>query len=414
MDYSRLVPMDTFMGRFLSYMQSQETADVYDWWTGLWCISAAARRQTWVDRPRAPVYLNMFVVLVGESGVTRKTTSVATATRLVRHVLATRSDCGLIDAKVTPEKLDATLHERTLEHGTAQLCIAVPELAVFMGTERYIAHMPVLLTDLYDCPTARNGGGTLLRGAVVQRDVWVHLLSASTPIWLLKTVNPNVIEGGFTSRCYFIPADTPKKRIAWPVEQDTTLYTDLCYDLDIIANEARTHGPLLIDRDALVAFSHWYENRTHSLDPFRQSFEAREDAHVLRVAALLCINDGSWIVQAHHVDASITLMLVVKQQSGRVFESAESRSKFAIGFDAVRSHLIGSGMDPVSRSRLYMRVRSHMDHAEFLALIEVLHELGAIQRFEYKEGRGRPRDLIRGTQLLLSGGLGDAVLSRFT
>lgn len=414
MDYNRLVNPNTFMGRYLSYMQSQETALPYDWWCGLWCISSVIARSTHIARPRAPVYLNMYLILVGDSGVPRKTTSVGNARALVRHVLHHYPDVAILDAKLTPEKLDELLHDATSKHANAQLCIAVPELAVFLGTERYIAHMPTLLTDLYDCPDARYGGGTITRGSVIQHNVWLNLLSASTPVWLLRTVNPNVVEGGFTSRCYFIVANEPKHHIAWPQEPDADLYTDLQDDLTIIARESRSHPSIGITDRGRVFFSNWYTLRPRSLDPFKQSFEAREDAHALRIAGLLCINDGSWIINHEHIEYAIALLSEVKQTSGNIFERAEAHSKFAQGLDILRTQLITTGMDPISRSRLYIKCRSHLSNIEFLTLLETLHEFGAIQRFELREARGRPTEYIRGTDVLMKRGLGEAIMERFS
>lgn len=414
MHYDRLVPRDSFMGRYLSYMQSQETALPYDWWCGLFCMATACARNVYVDRPRAPVYLNLYVVLVGESGIPRKTTAISTAARLVRSIVASNNDIAHIDGKITPEKLDDLLHERTMEHGSAQLVITVAELAVFMGVERYIAHMPILLTDLYDCPTLRQPGGTLARGAVHQRNVWLSFLSASTPIWLLKTVNPNVIEGGFTSRCYFIISNTPKRRIAWPDANDEQLWQDLQDDLRIIAEEARLHGRIELAGSGVDAFTKWYNAREHSLDAFRQSFEAREDAHVLRIAALLSINDGSWLIKRAHISIAIRIIREMKNATGGIFESAEARTKFATGFDIIRSTLMTTGMDPMPRHKLYRKCRNAISRDDFAMLIEVMHEIGAVQRFEVPSDGGRPTDYIRGTNLLLSRGLGEAVLERFT
>jgi len=415
MNYQRLVPANSFMGRYLSYMQNQETAPAYDWWTGLFCVSAACARRTYVDRPRAPVFLNLFVILVGESGIPRKSSAIAIAKMLVRSVIDTDAAIWHIDAKVTPEKLDATLHTRTMEHGTAQLCITVPELAVFMGTERYIAAMPVLLTDLYDCPSIREGGGTIERGGVMQRNVWVAFLSGSTPVWLLKTVNPNVVEGGFTSRCYFIVANKPKRRIPWPDRLDYTLWQDMKEDLQILRTEAERKGPITLTPEALAVYTQWYENRTHSLDPFKQSFEAREDAHVLRVAALLSINDGTWCIGRAHVRIAARLIAGVKDSGGALFENAEARTKFAVALDLVRTMLISAGMDPVPRHKLFQRVRGHLVAEDFNTLMDVLHECKAIQRFEleHDSGKGRRGEWIRGTQLLLAKRLGETVLERF-
>jgi len=414
-DYKRIVPANSFLGRYLTYMQSQETAHVFDFYSALWCISTVCGRYAYVARPRAPVYLNLFIVLVGESGVARKTTSIRVAASIVRSIAGRDKAIGMIDAKVTPEKLDEILHDRSLLHGNAQMCIAIPELAVFLGTEQYIAHMPTLLTDLYDCPDVREGGGTLQRGSVTQKNVWINFLSASTPIWLLKTVNPNVVEGGFTSRCYFIVSNTPKKRIPWPEDTDKDLFQDLCDDAKIIAAEAQLRGSITVHPTAVGVFSAWYNERMHALDPFKQSFEAREDAHVLRIAALLCINDGSWTIKRSHINIAIRLTNAIKQDSGAIFDDTESRTKFAQALDIVRGSLMSRGMDPIARGRLYMKCRNYVNSTEFQTLLDVMHEVGAIQRFHLqKDHGGRPGEYIRGTQMILSKGLGESVLERFT
>jgi len=356
----------------------------------------------------------MYLVLVGESGVARKTTSVKLATSVVRAVIGGQKSIGLLDAKVTPEKLEEILHDRTLTHGHSQLAIAVPELAVFLGTENYIAHMPTLLTDLYDCADEREGGGTIVRGEVSLRNVWMSFLTASTPVWLLKAVNPNVVEGGFTSRCYFVISNEPKKRIPWPEDADKDLFQDLQDDVKIIQVEAVVRGAIDVHPDAIRVFSNWYNTREHALDSFKQSFESREDAHVLRIAALLCINDGSWIIKRSHVNVAIRLVRELKDSSGGIFENAEMRTKYAQALDIVRAQLISRGMDPIPRHILNRKCRNYLSTDEFLTLIEVLHEIGAIQRFAVQGESGRPSDYIRGTQLLLSTKLGETVLERFT
>jgi hypothetical protein len=415
MRYDRMVPHDSFMGRYLSYMQRQETALAFDWWSGLWALACACGRLTYVARPRAPIYLNMYTILIGESGVARKTTSVSMASRLVRQLCSDDPVMGFIDAKVTGEKLDDILHQRTLEHGSAQMCAAIPELAVFLGTEKYVANMPTLLTDLYDCPSHRHGGGTIARGECVQRNVWLSFLSASTPIWLLKTVNPNVVEGGFTSRCLFIVSNTPKHRIPWPDGSDSD-HDDawLLADLRDVHQRALVADPIGLTDGGMALFTKWYKTKGRSLDPFKQSFEAREDAHVLRVAALLSINDGSWRIDHHHVGRSIKLIADVKQRSSAIFENTEQRTKFATSLDKIRAILVSRGMDPVPRSDLFRKARHTLSHEEFMSLVEVLHEIGAVQRFSAQAERGRPAEYYRGTNLLLARGLGEQVLDKFT
>jgi len=416
MNYSRLAPADTFLGKYMAFMSRQETAYPFDFWTALWLLSCAVGRKLVVDRPRAPVFMNLFITLVGESGIVRKSTAINTAGRIARDLIADDPAIDFHDAKMTPERLDQLLNDRTIDHGSAQIIIAISELAVFLGTERYMANMPILLTDLYDCPDKRDSAGTFLHGRVAQRKVWISFLSGSTPIWLLKAINPNVIEGGFTSRCLFIVSIKPKKKIAWPEEFDDEALdrSELLQLLKDVRTNAERYGNIRMTPHALKAFTTWYRHREHSVDPFRSTFEAREDAHVLRVAGFLAINDGSWVIQTHHLSRATALIKQVKQDASAIFEGSGAKTKFALGLEALRNALILSGDDPIHRSKLFIRVRSRLDNIEFDALLSVLHEMDAIQRFEFRDGeRGRPAEYIRGTKLLLGRGLSEQVMERF-
>jgi hypothetical protein len=337
------------------------------------------------------------------------------AGRLVRDLIRDTPSFKFYDSKMTGEKFDEVMHLQTMEHGCAHTAIAISELAVFLGTERYMANMPTLLTDLYDCPAERDGAGTLLRGTVNQRNVFLSFLTASTPIWLVKTVNPNVIEGGFTSRCLFVISDVPKRSIAWPdiIENEAEDRGTLLANLRAMRVEATQYKDITLSGPAMDNFVHWYSNRQHSVDAFRSTFEAREDTHILRVAAFLAINDHSWVIQCSHLSIATEFVKQLKEAAGNIFESGD-RGRFTLGIDLIRTALINSGSDPIARNVLYSKVRSRLGHAEFMVLLDVLHEMQAIQRFAYKRPEGGPTtDFIRGTRLLLTRGFTESVAERF-
>jgi hypothetical protein len=356
----------------------------------------------------------MYLILVGDSGIPRKTTSVNMALGLIRDLYAGDDTLGIIDAKLTSEHLDHIIHERSKLHGSGQVAIGVPELAVFMGSEAYLVNMPATLTDLYDCPASRQGG-TISRGLSEQRDVWVSLISGSTPIWLLKTVNPKVVEGGFSSRCMFVVSNEPKQSIPWPMEEDNAnARDDLVDTLHYTRRRATECDPIRIIDSALGLFSEWYATRDHSTDPFKQSFEAREDSHVLRIAALLGINDDSWEIQHKHVALAIKLIDAIKMSSGAMFEYGISRSKYAAAFDVIRSLLISKGMDPIPRHILQRKCRYWIHSSELSVLMECMHEFKVVQRFQSMPDRGRPTEYFRGTEKLLDRGIGEKILDHFT
>ena len=104
----------------------------------------------------------------------------------------------------------------------------------------------------------------------------------------------------------------------------------------------------------------------------------------------------------------------MKDGGASIFRNVALRNDYATSLDLIRRHLITAGMDPVVRHVLVRRCRRDLDIVEFNALLDVLHELGAIQRFiNPEQDRGRPTELFRGTEALMSKGLGERVLEKF-
>lgn len=400
MNYRALVDGQSFIGRYMDIMAEQETAEVYDFFCALWLISLACGRSVYVDRPRAPVYLNLYAILTAESGITRKSTAVRSARHLAQTFIA-GTDMRMFEGKTTPEKLNILLHDMTAKHGHAHVAFVISELAAFLGTEGYTYGMPTLLTDLYDCPDFRSLPGTVETGEITQRDVFVSFLSASTPSWLLRVVNPIVVEGGFTSRCLFIHSEIPSRRIAWPTNSATVtgVLSPALFDYRARAEQIGTIG---LTQRALDYFTVWYNSRKLTTTAgFTSSFESREDAHVLRIAALLAVNSGDWCINQTHLGDACKIVSICKNYGTVLFAKQGELSDFMRGVETIRRSLIQSGESPIARTVLHTRCRRFLSASEFTALLDWLHTEEMIQRFELKHGAGRPAEVIRGTRKLM-------------
>lgn len=409
-DYSKLVPPDTFIGRYMASMDKMETAYAYDFWTAVWALSVAVGRNVIVDRPRAPVYLNWYVLLVADSGITRKSTAVRRALRLVRVVLDEKTE--LIETKITPEALETRLHAATAEHGRANCVFCVSELVTAIGREHYAIQMPALLTDLYDCPALRTGGGTLVRGATYIREVYMSFLSASTPAWLIRAVNPDIIEGGFTSRCVFIVSNDRKRPIAWPEEETSSAEEHwFINDLRNMQEAAATVNSITLNDNALKAFRGWYDTRVNGSDPFRASFESREDDHVLRLAACLAINEDVWEIQQQHIIKAIQVISEVKEDGAAIFTMGQSSSQLVLGIDKVRDCLVAAGADGRSQSEITVAARAYIDGSTCRQVLKIMHELGLVKQYQLDAGvtGGRPAIYWKATASLMRRGAVDAI-----
>ncbi len=414
--YMEIVPEGSFLHMHMTALANRESPYAYDFWSGVWLLSLALGRDVYVPRPDAPVYMNWYVLLVADSGVTRKSSIVNNAEKIARKFIdAMDGEMMLIETRTSPEAMELRLQEHTLEYGYAHAAIVVSELATFLGKERYNLHMPALLTDLYDSPYIRTGGGTISRGVTKMRNVYVNFLSASTASWLVRAVNPDVIEGGFTSRCIFIHDEKRKQKVAWPSEDKKKKITkkQLVRYLVNIRTEANDVKEIKIQHSALQAFERWYNEREEHRDPFRASFEAREDAHVLRLAATLAANANRWVITKGDIRDAITVIASCKEGASALFAGTSVTSRIVLGIDKLRETLIEAGISGCTQTTLLTKCRNYINAEEMTTALVIMQELGMVQQFKSIGGTvGKPSTTWRGTRDITGQGSMEMILNR--
>lgn len=366
----------------MSSVSEIETAQAYDFWCAVWALTTAVGRRVYVDRPRAPVYLNWYIVLVAESGITRKTTAVNIARDITLPLLEKES--VIVEGSITPDKLKQDMSYLSIETGTAHATFCIPEMVTVFGKDRHSMSLPGVLTDLYDCPSRRTGGGTLSRSGSDLHNVFVSLLSASTPSWLLRAINPDIIEGGFTSRTIFVMAATPKRRVAWPSDNDSdqAIRANLRQRLVGLREDAAARQKISIVPNALRRFRKWYNARELSQDAYVGSFQSREDAHILNLAAVLCINDGSWVIEVAHVSIAIKIITEVRDKAAALFTGIANPSDLLVAVNKVRDALQQAGIEGIRQTDLQNRMRRYIKTPDLANLLDIMHELGMVKKLQ--------------------------------
>lgn len=393
----------TFLHKYMEYMSVQETPREYDFACGLWCLSVIMGRSVVVDRPRAPVHLNIYMILVSESGILRKSSSIRAAVGIVRSILQqSQSKMLLIESKVTMGMLLNELSRSSQAGNGAQVLLVASELAAMLGRGTQIAGIPALLTDLYDCPDERIGGGSLSTGSFNLRDVYCSFLAGSTPSWLATAVRPEIVAGGFTSRCYFIHGRERKKLIAWPEDvDDRDSKAALVGQLNVLAQAAKTYSRIGISVGAKDTYTRWYEQRRVHRDTYRESFESREDSHVLRLAGLMAVNEQTWEINDDHIRRAITLVAEYKRYGTDLFTGTRAEKRDVRLLRKLRTEIIAAGNSGISRGDLYRRLNlSGGSGMEMRAIITVLHELDLIKIYDVQGVTGRPKQVLVATDYL--------------
>jgi hypothetical protein len=346
--------------------------------------------------------------------VTRKSSAVKVAERIAGKFLERIGQRPtLLTAKMSPEALNAMLHEQTQKNGNASAAIAVSEMVTFLGKEKYVNAMPGLLTDLYDCPEFRQSVGTVSRGRLELRNVFVSLLSASTPSWLVQSVNPNVVEGGFTSRCLFICANRRKRIVAWPDETENK-DEELVEMLHTIYKKSIQFPHITLNENALKKFKHWYRHRDESRDAYRASFESREDGHVLKVAGLLSANRGAWLINKDDIENGIKAIAIVKKHGAELFDGVVGVDEIEKSIDKIRAILCAGGGHGVFERELVRGAQHTASAAIVRSILTLMHELDLVSVSEVQSGKvGKKLRVYSARKELVTRTAYEQIVSRF-
>lgn len=399
-NYRAIVPAGSFIANYMESMDDVETPGAYDFWCACWLLSVALGRSIRIERPRAPVFMNLYAILVAEAGVTRKSTAVKAATEIARQFMnASAPHMRIIQNAMTASRMLLLLNDLTEEYGTSQIAIAIDELVTVLGKQNYT--LPGLLTDYYDCPSQRSGG-SYGEGLIINvRNSFVSLLGASTPSWLNSSITGAIIEGGFTSRCLFIVAEARKRRIPWPQDRDTSAasFASSLGDIRLRATRIQQDvGGIPISEGGRKEFAAWYGYRDEHRDPFRGSFEAREDHHVLRLAGFLCVSDGTWEIQYTHIKHAIRIIKAIKEDGAELFAKHTPIGKEVAGVAALCERLSAAGRAGLSQTQLGLGVGRYMTREQMNLCLAIMHEGEFVQKFEVRDSKfGKPITLWRAT-----------------
>lgn len=408
MRLSSFIKPDSFIGRYCSFMQEMETPTSYDLWAAMWLLSNAVGRDCYVNRPRVPVRFNLYIILCADSGITRKSTSISYPSRIIHHLH--RPGLLRIDSKIYPAKLLADAAEVSASYDRCHIAFSISELTSVLSKTGYMRDMPVILTDLYDSPTTRAGGGSLSLGKGELRNVYVTFLAATAPRWLATRANSDIIEGGFTSRTLFIHEEARKRKISWPKDgqvSDEDFIKERGDELNEIADRARRVGRVELKPEAIRAYSSWYDRRSEGDDAFERSFASREADHVLRVAGLLSVNDGHWIISDFHVKRAIKIVRRIRDTAGNLFKTLYSTNVGSLpsdnlvsGTERIKEFLVSQGVNATPHSVL-LRKAQPIKSPVVAKILDAMEDRKMVRRIVQRGGKGRPSTYWLGTRLLL-------------
>jgi len=299
--------LNDWLDNYLEYTENSESPISYHTWCGLSVIAGALQRKVYLKWGLGRViYPNLYVVLVGPSGRTRKGVSIGIAKDFLKKVpsisVAPESSSGR-QAMILAMKRALVNFTDPTDNKIKFHCSVTAfseELSVFLG-QGDIAYLSNL-TDWYDSKDDWEYE-TVGRGKDSLQGLCLNLLGGTAPDWIQSMIPHEALGGGFTSRIIFIVEEVKRKIIAKYVvtERELELQEKLHIDLERIA---QLSGEIKFNLEAEEKYIKWYIEQDTALsagrpvisDPRFAGYCERRATHLQKLMIICSASRGDDLI----------------------------------------------------------------------------------------------------------------------
>jgi len=281
-----------------AYMQSTENSEpprLFRLWTAISVIASALQRKCYVKWGSSLLfYPNLYIVLVGPSGV-RKGTAMNPGLDLIEDIGKIKIAAQATSLQALIRRLKETNYQDPdLNTGKMQfhssMTIFSKEFTVFLGYHN--RELMAALCDWYDCDR-KWSYETIARKKEEIVGVWVNLFGATTPSLIRSSLPLDAIGGGLTSRIIYIYEEKLGKMVLLPMETDEekTIRKHLLHDLDKISMLSGQFG---YTKGFLDLWSDW-RMKTVDNPPFYDDrfdgYISRRPNHIMKLSMIMSVSE---------------------------------------------------------------------------------------------------------------------------
>lgn len=329
---------------FLEYTDNSESPVLYREWVAVSVIAAALQRKVWLKWERS-LYPNLFIVLVGPAGKTRKGTALGKGEYFLDRVGIRRSSSALSRQALIAELRESGGVDINEEEGIldahCSLTVFSHELTVFLGynDKEFMSD----LCDLYDCRDDWSYR-TISRGKEHINNVYLNLIGATTPRLIQSSLPTESIGSGLTSRIIFVYADKLHKLVIFPfMNEKVDDIEDLQDKLSVDLNDIHMiKGQYQYTEDFLNAWADWYvahHNNPKFTHETMTSYNSRRPTTILKLCMILSASrNSSKIIDKSVLERSIDMLNRVEVDMHRVF-SGVGTSTLASVMSDIKRHI---------------------------------------------------------------------------
>ena len=360
--------LQDWISGWMKFTENTEPPDMYRYWTAISIIASALQRKCYVQWGSSLIfYPNMYIVLVGPSGV-RKGTAMNPGLDILQDMGKVKIAAQATSYQALIRRLkDTNYQDPDLETGAMQfhssMTIYSKEFTVFLGYHN--RELMSGLCDWYDCDRTWKYE-TIARKVEEIVGVWVNLFGATTPALIQSSLPMDAIGGGLTSRIIYICEEKMGKMVLIPTqtEEEAELYLLLLNDLDKIN---RISGQFRYTEAFLNA---WSDFRVHDRDnpPFYDErfggYISRRPNHVMKLSMIMAASSGerggAMILTKNDIDRAITTLEQAELKMQSVFRGV-GKSDISEILNRMMAYLLSSATSEVPVWQIATHFSNDMD-----------------------------------------------------
>lgn len=379
--------LKNWIDAYMEYTEDTESAKVFHSWVARSMISAVLRKKTKLALGRISIYPNLYVVLVAEPGIARKSQAISFGAGILNEIPDIKTTADAITKEALIMEIEQSATEEFMPDGTQKsscnISIISKEFETFLGQKKENAKMVVLLTDLFDSQDVPWRYKTKNAGENMIPSVYLSLLGATTPESLASSLPVQAIGGGLTSRILFVWASKKEKKVAKPIltPKVKKLKEDLINDLHHIARMAGTYE---MSPECDAAWEAWY-NQYEEQDPKRickgpefGGWYSRKPMYILKLAQIhAAASSPSLTLEWEHIQMAMQDIVDIEPGMGRVF-SAVGRSETTVETEMVLN-ILRTRKRATEKQLLGILYRD-MDTKKFQTIMDTLCRAGKVAR----------------------------------
>ncbi len=315
------------------------------------------------------IYPNVWLILLGDSSYSRKTTSINIGKKLLSEVFPER----IYPNEFSQEKIQSLLGD----HPAGGFFFS--EFVTLMGllSRDYMSGTKGFLADIYDSPfTYRR---ETQKGTVEIRNPAISIISATTQSWFTDRMKESDIMGGFLPRFLMIMPGQKTKSLAIPPEADFEKKKVL---RNILEKISQIKGVAYLKPDAKAYFEGWYEKLCSWPSNGRtQPFIQRLQIYTLKFAMILsAINSGDLKINHENMAQAVEMVRRAAKDLTKIDDEELVFGKVQINMKKVIDYLRKHGQTP--KSKLLMNTR--LSSREFLEAITTLMDSERVKEVKIK------------------------------